>query len=161
MKYSDIQINIDLDNIEVGINNWKNARDKIQLGFDLGIEELATRLQGKVLERLNAHGLGSTALATSIYVEEMYGGIYVNVNDEYAMYVEFGTGIVGSEHPHPMPWAYDINNHGEEGWKYIGKDGKLHWTAGQESKPFMYESWLWAKRSGNSIIMKNIRNQFR
>lgn len=37
---------------------------------------------------------------------------------QWAKFVEFGTGIVGSENPHPdtsiIGWKYDVNNHGEK-----------------------------------------------
>lgn len=62
---------------------------------------------------------------------------------EWAAYVEFGTGIVGSESPHPdtglANWKYDVNSHGEAGWFYY-KDGVWHWTKGMISRPFMYET---------------------
>lgn len=61
----------------------------------------------------------------------------------YACYVEFGTGVVGEDSPHPdtsiAGWKYDINDHGEAGWVYF-KDGKRHWTKGMQSRPFMYET---------------------
>jgi len=63
---------------------------------------------------------------------------------EYAKYVEFGFGIVGQGSPHPdtsiLGWKYDINDHGESGWHYMGEDGEWHWSKGQPSKPFMYET---------------------
>lgn len=62
---------------------------------------------------------------------------------EWAPYVEFGTGIVGSENKHPSPglanWKYDVNDHGESGWHYF-KDGEWRWTKGMPSRPFMYET---------------------
>ena len=61
----------------------------------------------------------------------------------YAIYVEFGTGIVGAGSPHPAPagWRYDVNNHGEKGWWYFNdRDQKWHWTKGIESRPFMYNT---------------------
>ena len=61
----------------------------------------------------------------------------------YAIYVEFGTGVVGAGSPHPAPtgWRYDVNNHGEKGWWYFNeRDQKWHWTKGIESRPFMYNT---------------------
>lgn len=61
----------------------------------------------------------------------------------YAVYVEFGTGVVGAGSPHPAPegWKYDMNNHGESGWWYFNtRDGKWHWTQGMKSRPFMYNT---------------------
>ena len=62
----------------------------------------------------------------------------------HAVFVEFGTGIVGAQNPHPeiIPgWRYDSNNHGEAGWWYLGDwDGNWHWTKGMPSRPFMWET---------------------
>ena len=57
---------------------------------------------------------------------------------DHAAYVEFGTGVVGQRDPHPtMPWAYDVNGHGEDGW-YYWDDGRKRWTKGMPSRPYMY-----------------------
>lgn len=67
----------------------------------------------------------------------------VYTNCPYAAYVEFGTGVVGEDSPHPNTsiagWKYDINDHGEAGWVYF-KDGRRYWTKGMPSRPFMYET---------------------
>ena len=63
----------------------------------------------------------------------------------WAKYVEFGTGITGSQNPHQNAsvsgWKYDVNEHGESGWFYY-RDGEWHWTKGMPSRPFMYETDL-------------------
>lgn len=68
---------------------------------------------------------------------------YIYTDCEWAAFVEFGTGIVGSENPHPdtglVNWKYDTNGHGESGWFYFNK-GEWHWTKGMPSRPFMYET---------------------
>lgn len=68
---------------------------------------------------------------------------YVYTDCDWASFVEFGTGVIGSENPHPETglanWKYDVNNHGESGWWYFN-DGKWHWTKGMPSRPFMYET---------------------
>lgn len=68
---------------------------------------------------------------------------YIYTNCSWASFVEFGTGIVGSENPHPdtgvVGWKYDTNEHGENGWFYY-KNGEWHWTKGMPSRPFMYET---------------------
>ena len=70
-------------------------------------------------------------------------GIISTGNTLYAMYVEFGTGVVGSQSPHPNPqgYIYDINAHGDEGWVYFNDDiGDFRWTKGFKSRPFMYNT---------------------
>ena len=68
---------------------------------------------------------------------------YIYTACPWAKFVEFGTGIVGSENSHPdtsiVGWKYDTNNHGEKGWHYF-KDGAWHWTQGMPSRPFMYNT---------------------
>ena len=61
----------------------------------------------------------------------------------YAAYVEFGTGVVGSQSPHPNPqgWQYDVNQHGDKGWVYYDdENGQFRWTKGFKSRPFMYNT---------------------
>ena len=70
-------------------------------------------------------------------------GIISTGDTRYAMYVEFGTGVVGSQSPHPNPqsYTYDINAHGDEGWVYYNDDiGEFRWTKGFKSRPFMYNT---------------------
>ena len=83
------------------------------------------------------------------------GLIYTDVY--YAVFVEYGTGVVGANNPHPMPsptWQYDVNGHGDDGWYYMAdqRDGtedtgegetalKWHWTRGQPSRPFWYNTY--------------------
>lgn len=76
----------------------------------------------------------------------------------YAVYVEFGTGIVGKRSPHPnhTGWDYDSKNHGDSGWWYFNhRDNQWHWTAGYKSRPFMYNTLVELERI-SYLIAKNI-----
>lgn len=158
---NDIILDINLDNIEKSIKDFDALERAIDRGLELGIDELCSRIHEKMLEQLAIYGLAGSNLASTVEIIPLSHGISIGFGAEYAMYVEFGTGVVGSENPHPHAWEYDINEHGADGWTYIGKDGKRHWTAGQRSHPVMYNTWLWASRSANSIIMKNIRREMK
>lgn len=68
----------------------------------------------------------------------------------HAAYVEYGTGIIGSNpekgylpyslaEPKPEGWEHDKNNHGWDGWTYMR--GR-RWTRGQPPRPFVWETWL-------------------
>lgn len=79
----------------------------------------------------------------------------------YAIFVEYGTGIIGAQGPeHPWAgetgWEPDQNGHGEKGWVYYGWDFKKHWTRGEPSRPFMYNTLMMlkdmAEREGMRII---------
>jgi len=90
---------------------------------------------------------------TGFFDPEVGIGI-VRAGVPYAIYVEFGTGIVGKQNPHPAPegWKYDINEHGEKGWVYFNeRDQKWHWTKGMKSRPFMYNTLLELQRQVDDI----------
>lgn len=80
---------------------------------------------------------------------------------EIGLYVEFGTGVVGSRTPHSLmsSMSYDANGHGDKGWwyptdesdpnphKWTDPNGVLRaWTRGMPSRPFMYETMLWLQK---------------
>lgn len=69
---------------------------------------------------------------------------FVIADSGHAAFVEFGTGVVGAGNQHPevavFGWKYDVNEHGELGWWYLGKDGKPHWTKGMPSRPYMWQT---------------------
>ena len=76
---------------------------------------------------------------------------FVIADCPYAIYVEYGTGIIGESEPHPEAagnWDYDVNGHGIKGWVYKSdKDGKFHWTQGYVSRPFMYNTLRWLEEA--------------
>lgn len=93
---------------------------------------------------------------TGYYDPESHCG-YISTDVEYAILVEYGTGIIGEASPHPgigaEDWKnpsgttvggktysqYDQEGHGEAGWKYyLAEAGTYVWTQGEPSKPFMY-----------------------
>lgn len=113
-----------------------------KLAVDLTAELAA---QGAQIALVEAGGIRDTGKLLSSIVGESGGNYgFVKCKCGYAVYVEFGTGVVGAGKPHPdlsiAGWRYDVNGHGELGWWYPGKDGKYHWTKGMPSRPFMYNT---------------------
>lgn len=103
--------------------------------------------QGVELAKQNADYMSiydTGELVDGIIPEFRDGKGYVVSSAPHSAFCEFGTGIRGAESPHPEPglagWKYDVNNHGEEGWWYMGDDGEWHWTAGMPSRPYMYNT---------------------
>lgn len=70
--------------------------------------------------------------------------------DNYALYVEYGTGIEGFEQKHPeagdVGWKYGVGKHifntedGRVGWIYPTKDGSYRFTEGQPARPFWHDA---------------------
>ena len=144
------EIGLSVKEIETLKKQLIDYRDReLQQKIDLFIQMLA--LEGVKIAKTKI------AEKDAIYTGELYqsmnlkrGDIVLNGSEwvvytdcEWAPYVEFGTGIVGMENPHPAinlaNWKYDTNEHGERGWFYF-KDGERHWTKGMPSRPFMYET---------------------
>jgi len=116
-------------------------------------EDLGIRFQIVAIANLNAVGKtgGLSDGADGVYDPKTRVGIVTN-KAYYAVFVEYGTGVVGSHNAYIGPATvtsvsvgkygpysgYDQNHHGEEGWIYKDSDGKRHWTAGQPSRPFFY-----------------------
>lgn len=169
-------LDIDLDKVSSGYDPFKNLDKAIDIGIKKGRAELASRMEYKCREYIAEFGYGDSEIYKTVRTKELRDGVVLYVGCDYAIYVEFGTGIVGSENPHPNPsrWQYDVNQHGDEGWWYKTDnpypnqkviktdDGEtLAHTRGQESKPFMYKTWLWARRSYTNIIKKNVRKEIK
>lgn len=93
--------------------------------------------------QLDAWYTGELMESIEGYYSPTYGVGIIKAGAYYSAYVEFGTGVVGSQSPHPNPqgWQYDVNAHGDEGWIYYDDDsGNFRWTKGFKSRPFMYNT---------------------
>lgn len=70
--------------------------------------------------------------------------------ENYAFFVEYGTGSKGAKSPHPeasmMGWDYNVGStifttkDGRTGWYFPKDDGTYRFTEGQPSRPFWHES---------------------
>mgnify|MGYP001030709329 CR=1 FL=1 len=172
----DLNIVLDLNKIFEDNSKFDKVSSKLAWvvvsAIDEGVEELGKRAEKKCKELMSGYGLGNSSLYNNLTVEKMENGFYISTfgsnysGEDYAMYVEFGTGIVGKEGKvHPKSgesgWNYDVNEHGESGWtyptsaddpnpnKWQDEDGMYWaWTRGQQARPFMYETWLYLSRTG-------------
>lgn len=142
-----IKLTLDAQSINHGIRQIeaykRDLRSKISRLLGVIVDEGAELARAKVIQ-MDAVMFGD--LANSI------GGIYdpathigvIFAGAPHAVFVEFGTGVVGAGNPHPDPvggWKYDINSHGEAGWWYWSdSDNNWHWTKGMPSRPFMWET---------------------
>ena len=113
--------------------------------------------QGVSLAQLNASYMSIYDTGELVSgIESQYRGDkgYVVSTAPHSAFAEFGTGIPGAQSPHPEPglagWRYDVNEHGEEGWWYMGDDGEWHWTAGMASRPYMYDT---ARMLRNMVVL--------
>lgn len=89
-----------------------------------------------IVKRVSEVGLENNHKSTEMLPVKNEGSVVsggIRTTDEIDTYREFGTGIVGSQNPHTdtmSGWIYDVNEHGEKGWRYPKGDGTYGWTKG-------------------------------
>lgn len=177
MSNSDFNININIDNFTKGVQDWERTQIAIIRGIASGQEEFVERLRLKAIQYLGIYGLGNSALAASLMIIHTSTGAIISCGADYACFVEYGTGMMGENNPHPKPigWNYSSgeNSSTHEGWWYPTTasdpnpykhtyNGQLYgFTKGHKSRPFMYMTWLWGTQSAHNIIGKHVRAELR
>lgn len=142
-----IQMKLTTRSIEDAVREVKEYKRKLNDRVKALIRELVDK--GVEIAKAQVRELGAVYTGqleesiTGFFDEETGLGI-IRTDCPYAIYVEFGTGVVGKRNPHPEPiegWQYDVNEHGDKGWWYFNeRDQKWHWTKGMVSRPFMYNT---------------------
>lgn len=168
---------MDIKSVNEGIRRLSHLDKQLEKAMTDARDEFRDLLRVKLQEELTRYGLANSKMASTITFTNMSDGMIINVGADYGMYVEFGTGIVGESFPHPNPgafgvdWEYDENQHGEKGWWYptteadpnpVKKFSKSQqqwfgFTRGLPARPFMYNTWLYARRIANQVFGKHIR----
>ena len=159
---------IDIDLSPSGINRAIRELKQFQSDLEECCNELVRVLveDGMTVAKMNVMSMNAVytgSLEDSIqgvfFPGERTGVIFADA--PYALFVEYGTGIVGAGSPHPgaegVEWDYDVNSHGEKGWVYYAEvDGnkRFRWTAGQPSRPFMFETMRWLEANAPNIAGK-------
>lgn len=155
------QIKFDLSTTSVlrAIDELKAYKKWVQEKCDELALELAKRgtflIRMKIAE-FDAIDTGELISAVS-YPEQIAPGKYritLRVDngqgDNYALFVEYGTGVVGASSPHPEAgekgWSYAVGSKifttkdGRVGWIYPTDEGGFRFTEGQVSRPFWHEA---------------------
>lgn len=160
----DLELDVDFDKMLNGLDVGSGLENAINIGFENGMNRFAKLLEENFLKNLANEGLSGSDIAKDYEIRVNDDSLTLTVRTDYAIYVELGTGIEGMKSPHPkpqIPWMHDVNNHGEKGWLYEADDGSWHWTKGQKSRPFLYNTWRWARGSFTNIIKGAIRRELK
>lgn len=163
-----ITFGLSVNEINKAIKGLNKLKMKLRKEFcENVVKRLAQEGVGIMVEKITECGIQSqtgTLLSSIDWVPVTYNKYKIVVNCDYAIYVEFGTGIVGAQNSHPRASAegitYDRNGHGEDGWVYE-KDGKFYHTKGQPAKPFVYETYEELQRRVNKIIEEEYEKVFK
>lgn len=126
------------------LNDYKKA---YQQGLDNAVLKATEMMYEKVKEYCYENGIVNHT--NNIYMNYDYNTKTGKVwsDDMVIIFNEMGTGIVGSQNPHPSPnpnfkgWKYDVNEHGEKGWYYPKDDGTYGWTKGLPSRHMFFDAF--------------------
>lgn len=147
-----IKVKLDPHSIESAINELqaykRDLERRVRLLLKRLIDEGVEIAKAKVVEHKIIH---DNELTNSINGFANGNVGFIRVDDEHAVFFEFGTGPVGASHSHPLGVSYKSEGwytaaDGKPmdqlyGWKPLGDDGDTYFfTEGQEAKPFMYET---------------------
>lgn len=159
-----IQMTLSEKSIQDAIKQLRDYQNSLEYKCSLLAQKLAER--GVEIARMQIVSLDAvfkSDLIDSIQAEykgKVDGGSVCAVvaGTDHAVFVEFGTGIIGSESPYPgklpdgVSWQYASGKtirqlvDGRYGWFYPGDDGKWYFTEGMPSRPFMYNTSLELQR---------------
>lgn len=142
------------------LNKYQEAYSK---GIDNAVKYATEMMYNKVLEYCYANGISNHTSQIQWQYDDNTKTGRVWTNDMVIIFNEMGTGIVGSNNPHPNPdgpfksWKYDVNEHGEKGWKYPKEDGTYGWTKGLPSRHMFYSAFQDIKNEIGNIVDIEIR----
>ena len=142
------------------LNKYQEAYSK---GIDNAVKYATEMMYNKVLEYCYANGISNHTSQIQWQYDDNTKTGRVWTNDMVIIFNKMGTGIVGSNNPHPNPdgpfksWKYDVNEHGEKGWKYPKEDGTYGWTKGLPSRHMFYSAFQDIKSEIGNIVDIEIR----
>lgn len=154
-----MKINVfNLNSIKESKSEFLKFRNRIKEQTDLSVKQLTQMGYDYMMSIVKVES-GELASSISWDFDAKGNRGIIKVGAEYAIFVEFGTGIVGATFPHPEPdtWQYDANSHGESGWWYYDeKQKRTRWTRGQPASAFVYKTMEFIKKESPNILKMNL-----
>lgn len=133
--------------------------DKIDDGTRRAVEEL-TQMGYEYMMSIVPVESGGLADSISWEYDQSTNTGRIVIGSDYAIFVEYGTGIVGENSPHPEPapgWSYDVNGHGEKGWSYFdAKQNRYRWTKGEPAHAFVYRTREFMRQHAGETLRVNM-----
>ena len=156
--------------IELSEKSLKKAADQLNQfkqdyskGLDNAVRKATEAMYNKVIGYCYDKGIDAHTSEIKWEYDEVNKTGRVWTNDAVIIFNEMGTGIVGAGNSHPSPspafqdWKYDVNNHGEKGWKYPKKDGTFGWTRGLPSRHMFYDAFQDIQKEIGDIVQVEIQ----
>lgn len=139
------QVNVYIDGLERIMTNLTHMGVDAKKAIMDGMKTSGKQIQGSA-KRLCPVDTGE--LRNSITVEEIPDGVSIGTNCEYAVYVEFGTGIHGDPSvPHTT----------KTHWTYKRADtGQFVTTSGQPPQPYLHPAMIANMNNVKTIIKSSL-----
>ena len=163
MSYKfDFEFVLSHDSVSNLIKNIKTYRYELENSKKYILQALAEytlhQVQIHIQDSVNS-SISTGDLLESIKISPIFNDVISVYTDlAYAKYVEFGTGVTGSNNPHPKSdeagWSY-----GEKGWVYKSSDGNFYYTEGEIAHQFMYRATQDLKANYMKIVKKVLRER--
>lgn len=140
-----VTTNLSIQSLEKAKKQLIKYKIAYEKGLENAVKYATEAMYNKVLEYCYENGILNHT--SNIYWKYENGIGRVWTNDWVIIFNEMGTGIVGSQNPHPNPdgpfksWKYDVNEHGEKGWRYPKEDGTYGWTKGLPSRHMFFDAF--------------------
>lgn len=172
-------MNFDIFDMDNAVKKFNGMTDAIEIGIVKGQAVFNQRMLAKINELAEKYNLQNTQTFSSLTVESDKFGITLTFTSPHAEFVEYGTGITGAETPHPQAekysWEYASGNKSSQGrWWYptTADDPNEHkrltkngdWiapTTGLPSRPIMYETFLYGRRTYTKLINRYIKAELK
>lgn len=153
-----IKVELGEEGIQKLINNYEEYIRALELAQEDILKALSEYMLSKIKENIrNTTGLtgySPTGNLENSFTYEIISKDMAKVytENEYARFVEFGTGVVGSSNTHTQSdssWTYRDN-----GWWYQDTDGNWWFTQGEVAHEFFQNAYEDLKSNANSIIRR-------
>ena len=172
MKKITVNLN-EKDSIKNAVKDLKKYRKTLEKNTRLLVQKLtdmgAQIVRVKIVS-MGAYYSGELLSGVMGYYSPALNAGFVKVASDHVAFVEFGTGVVGSNNSHKngeylakASWNYASGSKifttkdGRVGWIYPTDDGEFRFTEGMKSRPFMYETSLELQREFPRIAKEVFR----
>lgn len=122
------------------------------------VQEIAEKAEDIAKQEITTMGFVNepTDLISSIHIENGSSPYqkYLVADGGYALFYEYGTGVVGSRSSHPSGLGiYDVNSHGDKGWVYFNtRYNSFIRTKGMNGRPFLWNTKLKVEEIAGKIV---------
>lgn len=150
----DIEIELTKESLAAAIKKLESYKKDLAAKTQKLIETLTENGVGIArFELVNMDAIDTSELYNSVnsYYSALLNAGFIRVNCDYAVFVEFGTGVNNGKYPSTetlskVDWKYGSGEHifttkdGRTGWFYPADNGEYRFTEGMDSRPFMYNT---------------------